>query len=202
MGNYRRITCSLGHLHRFVGLGQGSDLVHFDQDAVANFLINSLLQTFGVGDKQVVTDDLELVAQRRGHALEAVPHAGRDLHERVVIRTQEDLGDSPEDAPLWVGISSMTGRQIHWGLQAAQIVRDEHGGAIDPEGLLEIESNIPDSEDDVKRMSLAEAEERRRKRDELLARYQKMATYYEPVPGEYPRVRAINASTWAIQAPT
>lgn len=37
-------------------------------------------------------------------------------------------------------------------------VRDEHGGAIDPEGLIEIENNIPDSEADVKRMALAEAE--------------------------------------------
>ncbi|MBN2502323.1 MAG: phosphoglucomutase/phosphomannomutase family protein [Anaerolineales bacterium] len=37
-------------------------------------------------------------------------------------------------------------------------VRDEHGGAIDPDGLLEIENNIPDSDTDVKRISLAEAE--------------------------------------------
>ncbi len=33
-------------------------------------------------------------------------------------------------------------------------VRDEHGGAIDPEGLLAIEANIPESEDKVKRIAL------------------------------------------------
>jgi phosphomannomutase len=36
-------------------------------------------------------------------------------------------------------------------------VRDERGGAIDPEGLLEIEAAIPDSMDGVKRMPLADA---------------------------------------------
>jgi phosphomannomutase len=36
-------------------------------------------------------------------------------------------------------------------------VRDEHGGAIDPDGLLEIESKIPESVDKAKRLSLDEA---------------------------------------------
>lgn len=36
-------------------------------------------------------------------------------------------------------------------------VRDHTGGAIDPEGLLEIEASIPDSVDDVTQMSAAEA---------------------------------------------
>ncbi len=36
-------------------------------------------------------------------------------------------------------------------------VRDENGGAIDPDGLLKIEKNIPESEDKVKRTPLKEA---------------------------------------------
>jgi alpha-D-glucose phosphate-specific phosphoglucomutase len=36
-------------------------------------------------------------------------------------------------------------------------VRDEHGGAIPPEGLKEIESLIPESEDQTKRLSFSEA---------------------------------------------
>jgi phosphomannomutase len=36
-------------------------------------------------------------------------------------------------------------------------VRDEHGGAIDPDGLKEIESLIPDSEEEALRLSLTEA---------------------------------------------
>jgi phosphomannomutase len=38
-------------------------------------------------------------------------------------------------------------------------VRDATGGAIAPDGLLEIESNIPDSMDDVKRCKIQEAED-------------------------------------------
>lgn len=36
-------------------------------------------------------------------------------------------------------------------------VRDEHGGAIDPERLKQIESRIPDSQEPIRRQSLAEA---------------------------------------------
>jgi phosphomannomutase len=36
-------------------------------------------------------------------------------------------------------------------------VRDENGGAIDPDGLLRIEKNIPDTEDQVKRISITDA---------------------------------------------
>jgi phosphomannomutase len=36
-------------------------------------------------------------------------------------------------------------------------VRDENGGAIDPEGLSQIEKNIPDSEDEVKRTQITDA---------------------------------------------
>ncbi len=36
-------------------------------------------------------------------------------------------------------------------------VREEHGGAIDPDGLKEIESRIPEGEEQVKRTSLEEA---------------------------------------------
>lgn len=41
-------------------------------------------------------------------------------------------------------------------------VRDQHGGAIDPEGLLEIESLIPDSVDGNERLPLSEAESKQR----------------------------------------
>ena len=36
-------------------------------------------------------------------------------------------------------------------------VRDRHGGAIDPDGLRAIESRIPDSDEGIKRVSLADA---------------------------------------------
>ncbi|MBN2677673.1 MAG: phosphoglucomutase/phosphomannomutase family protein [Anaerolineaceae bacterium] len=39
-------------------------------------------------------------------------------------------------------------------------VRDHRGGAIDPKGLIEIEANIPDSVDDVKRITIQEGEQK------------------------------------------
>lgn len=39
-------------------------------------------------------------------------------------------------------------------------VRDQNGGAIDPDGLIQIEKNIPDSEEDVKRIPLKDALEK------------------------------------------
>jgi phosphomannomutase len=38
-------------------------------------------------------------------------------------------------------------------------VRDENGGAVDPEGLLKIEANIPDSDDDIPRTNFQEGVE-------------------------------------------
>lgn len=39
-------------------------------------------------------------------------------------------------------------------------VRDEHGGAIDPDGLKDIESRIPDSEEKIKCMDLSEGQDK------------------------------------------
>ena len=53
-------------------------------------------------------------------------------------------------------------------------VRDENGGAIDPEGLKEIESQIPDTEEGVKLMPAADAE-----KNGLLVRFDAAPDYIE-----------------------
>jgi alpha-D-glucose phosphate-specific phosphoglucomutase len=55
-------------------------------------------------------------------------------------------------------------------------VRNQHGGAIDPDGLLEIEALIPDDIADVKRMSSSEAEEKG-----LLTRFDPAPAYIEHI---------------------
>jgi phosphomannomutase len=57
-------------------------------------------------------------------------------------------------------------------------VRDSNGGAIAPEGLLEIESLIPDSEDDVKATPAAEAEA-----NGALVRFDPAPAYIEHLKG-------------------
>ena len=59
---------AMGHLDGFEGFGQGADLVDLDQDAVGAALGDALGEAFGVGDVEVVADDLDLAAQCLGEA--------------------------------------------------------------------------------------------------------------------------------------
>src|SRR6516225_1058352 len=54
-------------------LGQRADLVHLDQDAVARLFADAVSQAFGVGDEQVVADQLYLGAQLARQLLPAGP---------------------------------------------------------------------------------------------------------------------------------
>ena len=54
---------ALGQFDGVERFGQGADLVDLDEDAVAGFLVDALLQAFGVGDEQIVADELDLAAQ-------------------------------------------------------------------------------------------------------------------------------------------
>ena len=67
------VASLVSHLDGFQGLGNGTDLVQFDQDAVAGAQLDALAQTLGVGHEQVVADQLYLAAQLLGHLLPAVP---------------------------------------------------------------------------------------------------------------------------------
>ena len=58
------VAGALGHLDRGEGLGQRADLVDLDQDRVGDALVDAFLQDLGVGDEQVVADQLHLA--RRG----------------------------------------------------------------------------------------------------------------------------------------
>jgi len=58
-------------------------------------------------------------------------------------------------------------------------VRDENGGAIDPEGLKEIENFIPESEAEVKRLDIAEA------------RRQGFLSYFDPDPDYIEHIKTL-----------
>lgn len=53
----QRNSAALGFL-RLDGLGDGADLVHFEQQAVAGLLLHGLLDPLWVGDSQVISYDL------------------------------------------------------------------------------------------------------------------------------------------------
>lgn len=52
------------HLDSSQSFGQRADLVEFDQDGVSDTFFDTFFQDFGVGYEQIVTNQLDFVAQR------------------------------------------------------------------------------------------------------------------------------------------
>ena len=75
-----------------------------------------------------VTTRLPLAALYIGTVLQEHGYPVQIIDQRVDDAWPDTLRQALRDPPLWVGISSMTGRQIHWGLEASRIVRE-----IDPQ---------------------------------------------------------------------
>ena len=80
---------SLGHLDGFQGLGQRADLVELDQDRVADLLVDAALEDLGVGDEQVVANQLYLGTDLVGQDFPAGPvglvHAVFDGDDRITL---------------------------------------------------------------------------------------------------------------------
>ena len=55
------------------GFGQGTDLIHFNQNRIADFLVNTHLQALRVGYKQIVANQLHFIAQLLGQGSPALP---------------------------------------------------------------------------------------------------------------------------------
>ena len=89
MRDHRGEAGGLGHLDGFQGFGQRADLVELDQDRVADLLVDAALEDLGVGDEQVVADQLHLLADLVGQDFPASPvglvHAVFDGDDRVAL---------------------------------------------------------------------------------------------------------------------
>lgn len=75
-------------------------------------------------DIKNVTTRLPLAALYIGSVLKSRGYSMQLIDQRVDDHWVHALRASLRRRPLWVGISSMTGKQIRWGLAAAQIVRE------------------------------------------------------------------------------
>ncbi len=80
------------------GFGEGADLIEFDQDGVCGTLGDALLKASGVGDKEVVTDELDVIAEGIGEGFESVPIVFSegifDGDDRVALAEVDVIGDS------------------------------------------------------------------------------------------------------------
>ena len=64
MADHRGVGVFFGEFDRIEGLGERADLVDFDQDRIGDALFKSLSEKLHIGDEQVVTDELDLRAER------------------------------------------------------------------------------------------------------------------------------------------
>lgn len=79
MGHHDAPLVSVGVLGGLDGLGQGADLVDLEEEGVARLELDGLLDAERVGDRQVVTDDLEV-----GGLVEVAPGLPVVLSEGVL----------------------------------------------------------------------------------------------------------------------
>ena len=70
---YGGVAGAVGLLDGVEGLGQGADLVDLDEHGVRGAHLDALLDALGVGDEQVVADELDAAAQALGQADPTVP---------------------------------------------------------------------------------------------------------------------------------
>ncbi len=73
MARDARVSVAMSQLNGFDRLGQCTDLIHLDQNAVGDSAVDASLKPFGVGHKQVITDQLDLRTNAVGQLLPGIP---------------------------------------------------------------------------------------------------------------------------------
>mmetsp|Transcript_40715 Transcript_40715/g.68153 ORF Transcript_40715/g.68153 Transcript_40715/m.68153 type:complete len:592 (+) Transcript_40715:461-2236(+) len=110
MGGNGPVVALLGHLDALQGLCHGADLVNLDEDGVARGHADALSEPRGVGDEEIVPDDLRLGAQRLRHVYVPVPVV---LVQRVLNGDDGVVLDPPvEDVDHLVGGEQFAGIRL------------------------------------------------------------------------------------------
>lgn len=73
MRDNSRVACIFRHFNCSQRFGQRTDLVEFDQDGVSDAFLDTFFQDLGVGYEQIVTNQLDFVAQNFSLVREASP---------------------------------------------------------------------------------------------------------------------------------
>ena len=73
MGYDCRISIALCKVDSLESLSESTDLVDLDEDGVRNTLLKTHLKALGVGYEEVITDELNPVADPLGEKLPALP---------------------------------------------------------------------------------------------------------------------------------
>lgn len=67
MGDHDTPSGGLRHVTSLDTLSDGANLVDLEQEGIAELLVDTGLHSGGVGDEQVIADDLDLVSHQGSH---------------------------------------------------------------------------------------------------------------------------------------
>ena len=67
MGDHDSPASSLRHVASLNGLSDGTNLVNLKEKGVAKLLVNASLHALRVGNKEIVSDDLDAITNLLGH---------------------------------------------------------------------------------------------------------------------------------------
>ena len=89
MRNHRRIAIAPRQVDRVESLADRADLIHLDEDCVRDLLLDAALEAVGIGDEQIVADELHLFTQRGSKRFPTGPvvfrHAVFDAGDRIIM---------------------------------------------------------------------------------------------------------------------
>mmetsp|Transcript_26955 Transcript_26955/g.67764 ORF Transcript_26955/g.67764 Transcript_26955/m.67764 type:complete len:364 (+) Transcript_26955:312-1403(+) len=89
MGDHDRPASLVCHLARLDALGDGADLVDLEEEGVAGVAVDGALNALGVGDEQIVANDLYTIGDLGGERGEGLPVV---LVERILNGDDRVLG--------------------------------------------------------------------------------------------------------------
>ena len=130
MADHGGVTRAFGHFDGGEGFRECANLVDLDQDRIGDALRYAFFEDFGVGDEQVITDDLHFFAQAICQQFPAVPvvlgHAVFYADDGVLVHPSGHDVD-----PLFAGEHEAFGLKV-----VLAIFVELAGGAIQAEGDL------------------------------------------------------------------
>ena len=68
MGDHHTPASVHGHLSGLDGLGEGTNLVNLQEESIAGFLVKASLDSRRVGDQEIVSDNLGILADSLGES--------------------------------------------------------------------------------------------------------------------------------------
>ncbi|RMR05326.1 hypothetical protein ALP92_200077 [Pseudomonas syringae pv. primulae] len=112
MRNHSSPICPVSHYDGGFGLSQGSDLIGFNQYSIGDVFFDASLNPFDVGDKQVISNQLDPVTQRSIQLLPARPIVFREAIFQYRNRVLVDPGGIETNQLLSIDLTTFRAQMV------------------------------------------------------------------------------------------